>query len=101
MERAKNHLVVSPHDAEGTLGPPLFYHLPARRQGRLRRPCRRPGALPRLAGPELPLLAGVVPQGFQEGLPPQGRPDFPPDRPAPAPAPRPPEGHRRILLRPT
>src|SRR5262245_56557877 len=46
--KAKNHFAVNPHDAEVTLGPTLFYPLPARRQGRLPSPDRRPRPLPRL-----------------------------------------------------
>src|SRR5262245_48805112 len=68
--RAKNHLAVKPHDAEVTLGPTLFYPLLAHWPGRLRRPHRRPGTLPRLARPVLPRLARVVPQGLPRPLPP-------------------------------
>jgi hypothetical protein len=67
MRRTKNHLGCNPHNPEVTLGPTLFYHLPARQQRRLPRPRQRPAAVPRLARWGLPRLPRALPLGFAEG----------------------------------
>src|SRR5262245_22622222 len=92
------HLCGNPPEAEVDHGPPLFYHLPARRPGILRPGRRRPRALPLLAGRLLPPLPRTVPKGLRLWLCPQGRAHLRQDRHPPAP--RPPEVHRRVVLRP-
>src|SRR5262245_65631903 len=72
-ERAKNHLCCNPYDTEVNLGPPLFYHLPARRQRPLPTPRRAPPPLPHLARQSLPPTTRLVPQRLHHRLNTQAR----------------------------